>query len=913
MSLVMHRFDNVEVDADLHEVRIDGAARSIEPQVLSVLTYLIDQRHRVVPKEELLDEVWGSRFISAAAITSRIKSARQAIGDSGREQRCIRTVHGRGYRFVADVEGAPRQVHHERGASLRPPSAPRGGASATRRSDDGWPLAGREAEAAAIRAAVEGSEACGVLLTGPAGVGKTRLARAVTEQLEQAGRPVARINGHSEAAAIPLAALGHLLPADIADAAELRGDLARTILLERARIAIEQLAGDHRLILMIDDIDQVDSLSLALLGSLISSASVAAIMTQRDAGTAPVFEHLIDSGPIRRFDLGPLQPDQLANLLASVLDGPVRPDTSSTLVAAAAGNPGMLRQLVESSRAASVLERRAGVWLLSGPIAASADLVAVIEARLIDLDPTERDAAELIALAGELPLDLAFELVDDEILDALELAGMLSVRDVVREPRVRLAHPLIEEVLRGQIPVLRVRLLRQRLADGLAEWITRDPSRHPADRLRLVRLRLDSDGELDEEMALESAQLSLLEGDASLSGRILGRLQPADPGLDARARQLRAEGMFLQGQFLEAGAILREIDIERLDADDGAFVVRRIATSIFYGHWRQRDATDYLSEHFERFSGPARATLEAYWVMLAALDGRDAAGALERGHRLLDHADGFVRLETLAGMAMAHFVRGELDAAIELTDEFDRDRDQMPRSLTWAGPDYAQFVQITTRVERGEIDEAWRVVDRSLEPGAVPSLGFLSIGAGRLAVRSGRPEQALTWLTPLVQLADAIGLTTNARPMQATTARAALALGDNERARLESQVLEAQIDDEWSLVTLDIFETILRIEASTGDTAAAAARMIEAAGIAKTVGNTIMEASLLGAAVEFGCAAEAVDRLVELVDIIDDGLVGLKLRHARAALTGSGLDEVARDYDRIGLHLVADAVRATPL
>jgi len=56
-----------------------------------------------VPKEELMDAVWGGRFVTEAAVTSRIKQARRAMGDDGRGQRLIRTVHGRGYRFIAEV------------------------------------------------------------------------------------------------------------------------------------------------------------------------------------------------------------------------------------------------------------------------------------------------------------------------------------------------------------------------------------------------------------------------------------------------------------------------------------------------------------------------------------------------------------------------------------------------------------------------------------------------------------------------------------------------------------------------------------------------------------------------------------------------------------------------------------------
>jgi DNA-binding winged helix-turn-helix (wHTH) protein len=63
--------------------------------VFAVLVHLIRHRDQVVAKEELLDVVWGTLFVSEAALTSRIKSARRAAGDNGRDQRIIRTYHGR--------------------------------------------------------------------------------------------------------------------------------------------------------------------------------------------------------------------------------------------------------------------------------------------------------------------------------------------------------------------------------------------------------------------------------------------------------------------------------------------------------------------------------------------------------------------------------------------------------------------------------------------------------------------------------------------------------------------------------------------------------------------------------------------------------------------------------------------------
>ena len=101
-------FDDCELDLDRFELRRAGRLRPVEPQVFDLLAVLIRERHRVVSKEELLDTVWGNRFVSESALTSRVKAARQAIGDDGRSQRLIRTAYRRGYQFAAPVDEAPQ-------------------------------------------------------------------------------------------------------------------------------------------------------------------------------------------------------------------------------------------------------------------------------------------------------------------------------------------------------------------------------------------------------------------------------------------------------------------------------------------------------------------------------------------------------------------------------------------------------------------------------------------------------------------------------------------------------------------------------------------------------------------------------------------------------------------------------------
>ncbi|HKH93411.1 MAG TPA: protein kinase [Gemmatimonadaceae bacterium] len=97
-------FGECELDLARGELRRRGELRHVEPQVFAVLAYLIEHRERLVSPAELLDHVWQRRFVTPATLNSRVKTARQAIGDDGREQQFIRTLRGRGFRFIAPVQ-----------------------------------------------------------------------------------------------------------------------------------------------------------------------------------------------------------------------------------------------------------------------------------------------------------------------------------------------------------------------------------------------------------------------------------------------------------------------------------------------------------------------------------------------------------------------------------------------------------------------------------------------------------------------------------------------------------------------------------------------------------------------------------------------------------------------------------------
>lgn len=91
------------LDTELRELRRGSQCIAVEPQVFDLLTYLVENRHRVVSKDDLIASVWGSRIVSDSTLTSRINAARKAVGDNGEEQRLIRTIARRGLRFVGEV------------------------------------------------------------------------------------------------------------------------------------------------------------------------------------------------------------------------------------------------------------------------------------------------------------------------------------------------------------------------------------------------------------------------------------------------------------------------------------------------------------------------------------------------------------------------------------------------------------------------------------------------------------------------------------------------------------------------------------------------------------------------------------------------------------------------------------------
>ena len=120
-------FGDHTLDDDRRELLCRSEHVGVEPQVFDLLVYLVQNRDRVVSKDDLIASIWGGRVVSDSTLTSRINAARKAIGDSGGKQKLIRTIARKGLRFVGDVHVRPigLEFAFRNARTARGPAAPR--------------------------------------------------------------------------------------------------------------------------------------------------------------------------------------------------------------------------------------------------------------------------------------------------------------------------------------------------------------------------------------------------------------------------------------------------------------------------------------------------------------------------------------------------------------------------------------------------------------------------------------------------------------------------------------------------------------------------------------------------------------------------------------------------------------------
>jgi DNA-binding SARP family transcriptional activator len=753
-----------------------------------------------------------------------------------------------------------------------------------------WPFVGRGADLERIAGWYLDGERGGVVLLGGAGLGKTRLAEECLRAAASAGLPTARIAGHPEGSDVILGGLARLLPPDIVSASGAGAELDRSALFHRARAAITSaVPAGQRLLLVVDDVDHLDDLSRAIVLSLVVDHAVFAVLTIRlepdvdgGRGLDPGLEHLVKDGHLECLRLAELDSEAVETLLHRVLEGPMLRDDLQRLSRVSLGNPGVLRQLVETAREGGSLSQAHGVWRLTGPIEATPTLEGLVARRLAGLDGDARHALELMAIAGELSLQVLIDLTSEAAVEELERRGVLEVRAGGRRADVALAHPLHGEVTARRLPALAGRRLRRELADA----VEARGSLRTDDRVRVVSWRLDGGGHVEPALLVDAARLALADRRLDVAARILDRLEESDePSLDVV--QLLAELAFRRGEADRVEELLASVDLADLDDARRAQVVRRRATNLFYATTDHAQAESLLVDSIaETADLSARRTLEATLAMTLA-NGGQVGRAVDLAESALPGASGAARLELLRVLALTLSFAGRSSDAVARAQEGLALRTGLGPDVSLPGRTMLLYSEIVARTEDGQLDEARRIAEHGRRQHHSATVDWLDTAQSRLELLAGRPRSARRLIEPRVNEARARQRGATERWALALHARAWLLEGESARAAMElERVADLEQDGTRALMHFDIDRAHAWLAAACGRSRETQARLLDAADDARDRGAPGIEAIMLHDLVRFGLADGHLDRVLEVHDRLQGDLAAARALHARGVGAG---------------------------
>ena len=553
-----------------------------------------------------------------------------------------------------------------------------------------WPLVGRDRELASVVAALDAPG--GVVVVGPAGVGKTRLAREAGMVAASRGDAVETIVCSESGAQMPLGAFSSLLTGAGSGAA----------LLAQARAALERRAGARRIVLVVDDAHLLDHVSAVLVHQLVAGGRATVIATIRSGSPSPdAVVALWKDELCRRLELGPLSEQATGTLLSAVLGDFVDGRARRALWLATEGNVLFLRELVRSASAEGRLVRQEGIWTLRGPLVAPPSVRELLAVQLAGLSVRARIALDAVTLGEPLDTDVVRAVAGARVLDRIVDLG-LAVEEPSRSgTHARLAHPLLGDVVRDAMSTTH----RRRLLGRLAAELARSPAAR-TDALRIVLWRVEA-GEAVTVESLVSAAKQCVLLDNGLAER-LARLACAG-GAAVQGTLVLAELLMFTGRGEEATVLLQDASgAADLAVEDARELTVKLANVLTFGLGRPLDGLERLAvaEHqaaqdpsgrcFVRghmaaialFAGQMEETIaladsvladcgasrsDRARVMLAKIPALAAAGAPARAASLAEEAFPVVRAvvadlpyglgQLASGLTVAHQWAGSLAAA----------------------------------------------------------------------------------------------------------------------------------------------------------------------------------------------------------------------------------------------------------
>jgi ATP/maltotriose-dependent transcriptional regulator MalT len=760
-----------------------------------------------------------------------------------------------------------------------------------------WPLVGRDRELEALSDRLKGEGS--IVLAGPAGVGKTRLAAELLQGAVARGFAVVRVAATQASSGMPFGAFATLLP-------ELRPGLDRTQMLQRVAKAVVSRGEGRPFILLVDDAHLLDDASAALTHHLAATGRAAILATVRSAERAPgPVLALWKDGLAERVELAPLTESDVDDLLNAALGGPVDRATRQSVFQRSSGNVLFLRELVLGALEAGVLRQRVGVWRLEGRLPASARLVELVEARLGDLSDRDRDSLELLAVGQPLGVDLFEQLAGVRTLPALERRHLVTVEKDGQRLQVGLAHPLYSDVLQRVLSPARARALYRMLADALEATA----ARRRDDVLRLAMWRLEGGGLVQPTTLLAGGRRAWVLHDLPATERLARATVAAGGGFDAGL--LLGQVLSAEGRPDEAEEQLSTLEPEAADDRQRVELASARIDNLCYSMNRLDEGLAVAEAAEAAISDDAcRDEITAHRASLLDASG-DTSGGLALALPLLDRADGrglaWASVIATAGLARV----GQTEAALATAERGLAVAATLTGPpLPWGRSAYAS-TQTWALLFSGRLTEAERLAsaeyDRGVAEGSVETefvmgaiLAMVNVAQGRVATAARRAREAATMARDhgrpihvrlaLLSLVEALALAGRA-------AEAAEALTELEHCCLPvAHILEPEAVRAGAWVAV-----------AAGDLTGAKKVLARAAAMAARGGDLAFEGAAWHDLARLGEPVTARVRLEELAERMEGPLPAGRAAHARALVTRDPTELLAAAgaFEEMGSHLVA--------
>lgn len=756
-----------------------------------------------------------------------------------------------------------------------------------------WPMVGRDEELSLLHELVI-QHRRSVVLAGPAGVGKSRLATEFLDAIEATGTRTVRVRATRATRTIPFGAFARCLP----DGASLPP--SRLHLLQAAARSMTE--GDDDVVVGIDDAHLLDEGSVALMLHLIDLDTVTVLATVRtdervsDEMTALWKDELAD-----RVELDSLSETEVVSLLEQSLDGPVSDETVEQLWRLSVGRPLFLRELVRAAVDQGVFARRAGEWVWQGAFPSSDRLTDLLQLRLSAAGPAQREVVERVALGEPLPLDLLASF-DAAAVTGAEQAGLITLEESSEGTWVRVGHPLYGELLRATLRPLETRRHLRDLATTAQQlgWAESEP-------LRTATWLLESGEAIDDPTVFEvAASRALAVRDVHRAAR-LARVAVTNGGTPGAALTL-ASAQVAAEHWDEAEEVLEDLLGQPPDDLTLVHAARLQSNLLFYGRGDGRRARQVVAETAGRVSGDLRAWLLAHESNLATFDGDPVAGARLAHAALADAELHAVRVLALGALALGSVQSGNAKAALDAAEEY------LPFVL-------AAFEDDPTASMLGPIHALALSLDGRFHDAAAYAADVLE-RARRRHVRAywATPQSVAAWVAlQQGRLADAQRLAEAAL----STYREENSFGGGDWSAATLATALAQTGDldaadellAW-LGSHPAMPPIYRAEAERagawvsacrGEVSAAQHRATAVADAAAQLEARGVELPALLDVVRFGGARAVGPRLIELTTAMEGGYALAIGAYVTALLAGDGdgLDAASERFEAMGVALLA--------